>query len=171
MNDMSPKTPKGSNKLPAGRGNYRISKKLGTALDLIATKGYNQTEAAKISGMDRSALNRALQRDPVAAELEARKLRYIEGIQATKGTIKALAYEVAQDLLLNSKSDSVKARMVEFLAGDGKQSGTSVTVNVGSPGYEYVRPGQRVVDITPGPADQASDGHITQAIEIADEYK
>ena len=58
-----------------------------------------------------------------------------------------------------SKSDSVRARMVEFLAGETKGNSVNVAVQVNNQapqGYEYARPGQQVVEIVPAPAsDQA----------------
>ena len=38
--------------------------------------------------------------------------------------------------------------MVEFFAGEAKKGPqTSVTVNVESPGYAYIRPGERIIDV------------------------
>lgn len=86
------------------------------------------------------------------------KLAYILNAEAKRGLLKARALEVAEDLLLNSASDQVKARMVEFLAGEPK-SGPSVAVqvNVDRGGYEYARPGAQVVEIRQPATDPASD--------------
>ena len=62
---------------------------------------------------------------------------------------KALALKVAVDLMHNAKSVTVRARMAEFLAGDGRVHQVSVHVDArGAPtGYEMARPGQRIVEI------------------------
>ena len=140
-------TTQGGNKPPQGGRTYRISRKLSQALDLIATEGLSQIKAASRVGMDRSALNKAIQKPHVAEELEARKARYIHLMTTQRITLKARALEVAQELMETASSEAVRMRAVEFLAGESK-AGPSVSVTVNnSPGYEYVPPGARVVTI------------------------
>lgn len=60
----------------------------------------------------------------------------------------------------NAKSETVKARMVEFFAGETKQNSVNVNVNtqINMGGdYDFVRPGERLVDITPAPDSPSSD--------------
>ena len=60
---------------------------------------------------------------------------------------------------------------VEFFTREQALSGPSVTVNVASGGYEYRRPDQRLVDISPTPSligrlsDTSSEGHDDQALD------
>lgn len=126
------------------------------ALDLIATQGISQIKAAEIVGMDRSALNRAMQKEHVQAELEAKKVRYIAAQGAMRSTLRARALEVAADLMENAASEAVRMRAVEFLAGESKQTGVQVNVQTNihaGGGYEFVPPNARVVEIA---LDQAS---------------
>lgn len=66
--------------------------------------------------------------------------------------------------------------MVELFAGDGKKSGDiNVQVNVDRGGYEFARPGQRIVEIreanegeNDGATDVASDVLDGQAIDNDD---
>lgn len=147
----------------------RISAKVSKALDLIATTGISQIKAAEQVGMDRSALNRALQKENVKAELEVRKVRYISVQTAMRNTLKARALEVAAELMENAASEAVRMRAVEFLAGESKQGpSVSVTVNAGG-GYEFVRPGQRLVEIEGSPPDQATAGNDAEDAEIIDD--
>jgi hypothetical protein len=54
---------------------------------------------------------------------------------------------VALDLMLNAKSEAVRARMAEFLASDAKAPQVAVHIDARqSAGYEYVPPGQKFVD-------------------------
>lgn len=84
---------------------------------------------------------------------------------------KARAFEVANELMQASKSDAVKARMVEFLAGEGKgmQLNVGVQVNNQAPanGYEFVRPGQEIVTIRAA-QDTQSGADTSQHPDIID---
>lgn len=53
--------------------------------------------------------------------------------------------EVALDLMMNAKSESIRARMAEFLASDAKVSTVSVSIDarmVQPVGYHYRPPGE-----------------------------
>lgn len=57
-------------------------------------------------------------------------------------TAKARAVEVAMDLMMDTKSENVRARMVEFILSDGKGQGTQIAVSVyarhvGAKGHEF----------------------------------
>lgn len=85
--------------------------------------------------MKRTAVQEALREAQTAFVLEAENLR---------ATAKARAVEVAMDLMMNAKSENVKARMVEFILSDGKGQGTQIAVSVdarhvGAKGYEFAR--------------------------------
>lgn len=136
----------------------RISARVRDAVRLRVEKGYKCEDAARAAGLSSAGYYKAMNQPHVKAYAEAVKLAYVERIQADKAILRAEALEVARDLLHNSPSDQVKARMVEFLAGEAK-SGPSVNVQINnnSGGYEFVRPGQRVVEIEPEP-DTASGG-------------
>lgn len=87
--------------------------------------------------------------------MEDVQARFIADVESNRALLKARAWEVALDLMLNSKSDAVRARMVEFLGSDGKVSPVSVHIDARPDrgGYEYIRPGSRVVDVVGGQPD------------------
>jgi len=126
----------------------RISARVRDAVRLRVEKGYKCEDAARAAGLSSAGYYKAMNQPHVRAYAEALKMAYIERIQADKAILRAEALEVARDLLHNSPSDQVKARMVEFLAGEAK-SGASVNVQINnnSGGYEFVRPGQQIVEI------------------------
>ena len=139
------------------------------AIDEIVFKGRTQRDAAKEAGMNETALGRALQKPHVAEHVETMKAQALIDATKLRGLAKAMAIQTGIDLMRSSTSDAVKARMVEFFAGEIKQ-GTQVNVNIGaaSGGYEFLRPGQRIIDITPidSAASDSPSGDIDgQAID------
>jgi len=139
----------------------RMRAPLRKAIELIATKGITQTKAAEAAGMNLSALNRALHRPEVAAYLEHRKAQFCLDVEKLRGTAKAMAILTGMDLMQNSGSDQVKAKMVEFFAGEGRQPLVNITLPGNEPpatGYLYTRPGDR-------PTDRLSGAHGGQVIE------
>jgi hypothetical protein len=93
-----------------------------------------------------------MKRPAVRDYLESVQRRFVTGTDANRALYKARALEVAVDLMFNAKSEAIRARMAEFLAGDGKVSPVSVHIDArqNRGGYEFVRPGQRIVEIEPG---------------------
>lgn len=135
----------------------RLRAPLRQAIDEIVWKGRTQRDAAKIAGMNETALGRALQKPHVAAYVEALKAQAIIDADKLKTQARAIAIQTGIELLRDAKSEAVKARLVEFFAGETKP-GTSVAVqvNVDRGGYEYARPGAQVVEIV-DPVRPASD--------------
>ena len=135
----------------------RLRAPLRRAIDEIVWKGRTQRDAAKEAGMNETALGRALQRPHVAAYVEALKAQSVIDADKLKTQARAIAIQTGIELLRDAKSEAVKARMVEFFAGEAK-AGTSVAVqvNVDRGGYEYARPGAQVVEIIDH-ANQAPD--------------
>lgn len=135
----------------------RMSAKVRKAISLIATEGKTQREAARQAGMNESALSRALAREGVSEYLEQRKALFCQEVDSLKGQARRVAILTAMDLMENAKSEAVRMRAVEFFAGETKPgTAVNVTVNAGGQGYEYVSPGQKLVDITP--ADDSQSG-------------
>ncbi len=128
----------------------KMAAKVRSAIDLIVTEGRTQREAAERVGMHEKSLSRALKRPAVAAFLDHQKALFAQEVDALKGQAKRLAIMEGLRLMREAQSEAVRARLVEFFAGEG-QRGTSVTVNVGAKGsgYEYIPPGAQVIDITP----------------------
>ena len=114
-----------------------------------------------------------MQRPAVRDLYEQTELQFIQTIERRRKGYKARAVEVAADIMERGTSEAARMRAVEFFAGE-MRSGAQVQVNIGatSGGYEFLRPGQRIVDITPldGPASDSPSGDIDcQAIDIADD--
>lgn len=128
----------------------RMSMKLRTAIDLRVTRGLTIKDACIEAGMSEAGFHKAMKRPAVRDHLQEVQNRFVSDVEGRRAIYMARAFEVAADLMENSKSDSVRARMAEFLANGGK-TGNSVNVHVDARpmGYEYVRPGQCVVEIQP----------------------
>ncbi|WP_457650684.1 hypothetical protein [Profundibacter sp.] len=135
--------------LPAPKA--RISAKVRKAIEARVRQGASISAAAKHAGMSRNGFAKALLRPPVQEHLRKTQEAYVIEVEASRAVFQARAFEVALELMTTAKSEAVRARMAEFLATGGKAGG-SVNVHVDArqmpiAGYEYVRPGQRVVDI------------------------
>ncbi len=135
--------------------------KLRHALALIAEEGRTQREAALRAGLNEKSLSRAIQRPEIGAYLETLKAQAVMDAGALKQQARAAAIRVGLELMHEAKSEQVKARLVEFFAGEVKTGASvNVQVNVDRGGYEFVRPGARMVDIEPATDDAsgADDG-------------
>jgi predicted DNA-binding protein (UPF0251 family) len=122
----------------------RMSRKLRDAIRLYETEGLTIIAACEKAGISRQGFHKALKRPEVQDYVSKVRLDLIEGAEAKKAFLKAKALEVALDLMLNSKNEAIRARMVEFLAADAKVSPVAVHVDarqVAPPqGYVYKRP-------------------------------
>ena len=124
-----------------GGKTYRISARIRTAIDAIARDGTTQREAARRSGMNETALGKALAKPHVQIALEQAKALYSMEIDKLRGTAKALAIQTGLELMRNSKSDTIKARMVEFFAGEPRQPLVNVNIPAQDRGiYSYAKP-------------------------------
>lgn len=127
----------------------RISPKVRSAVDARVRHGATIAKSAEAAGMSKTGFAKALKRPSVQDYLRAVQEAFVAEVEASRAVFKARALEAALDLMLNAKSETVRARMIEFLAGDGRSPQVSVHVDArqqGS-GYEYVRPGFDVVEI------------------------
>ena len=131
----------------------RLSLKLRRAIDLRVREGRTITDACGEAGMSPQGFHKAMKRQSVRDLVEDVQRRFVAEVEAQRSIYKARALEVALDLMLNAKSESVRARMAEFLASDGKV-GQQVNVHVDARtvggGYEFVRPGSKLVEIEEG---------------------
>ena len=127
--------------LPLDGIKRRASPKVARAIDIIATTGITLRLAAGHAGMNESALSRALAQPHNKAALDERKALLCLEMDSLKPIARAIAYREGMDLMQNSPSHQVRARMVEFFAGEGKQALVNVQVNTNAPhGYAYKRP-------------------------------
>lgn len=143
-------TPKDVTRSPLGAKPPYMRAKLAKAVNLIVLEGKNVRTAAGMAEMNESALSRAINRPEIAAHIEHMKAQLCLDADKLKEQAKALAIREGMRLMLEGKSEPVRARMVEFFAGEAR-NGPSISVNVDarSGGYEFVRPGQKLVDVTP----------------------
>lgn len=122
----------------------RLSVKLRSAIEAHVTQGLSIAAACEKAGMSRAGYQKAMQRPLVRDYLETVQSRFVGDVKAKRALYQARALEVALDLMLNSKSEAIRARMVEFLASDAKVSPVAVHVDArqvqAAPGYVYRRP-------------------------------
>lgn len=129
----------------------RLSTKLRAAIEARVTGGLSIVEACTKAGLSPQGWHKAMKRPSVRDHLEAVQRRFVAESDAKRALYRARAFEVALDLLLNAKSEAIRARMAEFLASDGKAAQVAVHVDartVDRGGYEFVRPGQKIVELT-----------------------
>lgn len=123
----------------------RMSQKVRAAVDGIVMHGMNHTQAAEFAGMSRNGFQKALKRPEVKALIEERRERLIAEADGKRAFYRARAFEEGYKLMTESKNENVRARMVEFFAGEGKVSPVSVNIDarmVQPVGYTYRRPGE-----------------------------
>lgn len=123
----------------------RISKKLARVIDGIVLHGMNHTQAAEFGGMSRNGVQKALKRPEVKDLIEARRAQLIAEADGKRAFYRARAFEEGYKLMMEASSEAVRARMVEFFAGDAKVSPVSVNIDARSVqpvGYQYRRPGE-----------------------------
>lgn len=143
--------------LPQGGPKRRKSPKVARAISVIATLGKSQREAAAIVGMNEDALSRALAQPHNRAALdEAKALACMES-EALKPLARAIAIREGMDLMQNSPSHQVRARLVEFFAGEARQPLVNVNINQPEPatGYTYRRPDKSSATDSQSGADDA----------------
>ena len=131
-----------------------ISAKVRRAVSLRVREGLSIEKAATAAGLSRNGFAKALKRPEVQAHLVQVQTAYVTEVDASRALYKARALEVAVDLMLNASSENVRLRAAEFLAGDGKAPQVAVHVDARQGGgYEYVRPGEKVVEIECEPGE------------------
>lgn len=133
----------------------RMSSKLKEAIRLRVEEGMTITAACAKAGMSPQGWFKAMKRPDVQDYLADVQEKFVASAEAKRSHLKAQAIEVARDLLLNSKSEAIRARMVEFILADAKVSPVAVHIDARQDrgGYEYARPGAQVVEILqPGEA-------------------
>lgn len=122
----------------------RLSSKLRVAIHARVTQGLTVTEACKKACLSTAGWFKAMQRPPVLAHLQEVQAKFVADADGMRAHAKTLAIAVAVDLMTNSKDEKIRARMAEFLAGDGKAPAVAVNIDARSipaqGGYTYQRP-------------------------------
>ena len=101
-------------------------------------------------------------RPHVQAFLADEQRLYIQRVDTQKAKFKARAYEVAASFLSDNAAPADRRWAVEFLTRDDaprKGDAPQVSVNIAQ-GYEFVRPGQRVVDLIDGTSPDTASGAL-----------
>lgn len=101
--------------------------------------------------MNETALGRALARPEVAAFVEQQKALATLDALKLKEQAKAIAIREGIDLMVSAQSEQVRARMVEFFAGEGRQPLVNISIPAAqepATGYRYKRPGDTSTDHT-----------------------
>jgi hypothetical protein len=166
MTDLTPHKP---DTMVDGRSRKgRISPEIRKAIKLRVEEGHTITQACAAAGICEAAWYKAMKRPHVAAYIESESLRFIREVDRRRARYKAQALEIGAHLLHNAKSEQVKARMVEFFAGEAKQALVSIDLS-GNPraasGYAYRRPDQAPRDIQSSPENPQG---IDDAEELGD---
>jgi hypothetical protein len=140
----------------------RVSAKMRKAIRLHVREGNKIIDACRAAGIAEQTWYRNMKRPHVLQCFEFEKSLYIQEVEELKSRHKARALEVAVELMEGAASEAVKARMVEFLAGESK-SQPSVTINnsISTGGYEYAPKGARVVEIEGSAEDVTPDNEST----------
>lgn len=132
----------------------RMRAALRHAIDLRVKQGMTIAASCEAAGMSPQGFHKAMKRAPVRDYFQKVQLEFVASIESNRAIYKARALEVGMELMLNSKSEAVRARMVEFFASDRKVSPVSVHIDARQTGgYEYVRPGSEELGITPNKAE------------------
>ena len=147
-----------------------VSRKVRTALAHRVRDLLPWDDCARAVGLSPAGLYKARLRDEVKQLHEEIKAEYVQEVEAMRAPYKARAFEVANELMQASKSDAVRARMVEFLAGESKGNSVNVAVQVNNQpaaqGYEYAHPQQEVVTIRRASDKQSSADHVQDAVIV-----
>jgi hypothetical protein len=78
-----------------------------------------------------------MQRPAVQDHLEALRQKFSAESANLKAAARTMAFEQAIELLTRTKNESIKVRLIEFLAGEGKGPQVAVTVDGRSMGGGY----------------------------------
>jgi hypothetical protein len=97
----------------------RLRAALRIAIDLRFKKGMTIGAACEEAGISPQGYHKAMKRPAVRDYLQTVQMEFVASVEGEKAIYKARALKVIMDLMLNSKSEAVRARMVEFFASDG----------------------------------------------------
>lgn len=154
---QEPATPKKRGPKP------RISAKMKIALTKRIENGLSWRECASVAGLSEQAIYKAIATPHVKVFMKELEALVSNDIEITRRSNKLRAYQAGRELLDQEDDKRIKAKMVELFTGEGRKGqqinvnqAVNVEANIGG-GYEFVRPGQRIVDITPDEASSVED--------------
>ena len=122
----------------------RLSEKLRRAIEVKITTGATINDACAKAGISPQGYHKALRRPSVRDYFEDVQHRFVADSDQMRANARTLAIAVAVDLMKNAKSEAIRARMAEFLAGDGKAAAVAVHVDLRQAmpqrGYTFIQP-------------------------------
>lgn len=123
----------------------RMSKKFSEVLRLHEIEGMSVTDACAKQGYSRAAYYKARKNAGVLELIRDLRRELVEAADAKRAFLRVKAFDVAYELMTTSKSEAIRARMVEFLASDAKVSPVAVHIDARheaapATGYRYTRP-------------------------------
>lgn len=122
----------------------RLSEKLRRAIEIRVTTGVTINEACAQAGISPQGYYKALARPAVREHYEAVQRQFVADSDQLRAGAKVLALAVAVKLMTETKDEKVKARMCEFLAGDGRTPTVQVSIDarqhLPASNYTFVRP-------------------------------
>jgi predicted secreted protein len=164
MSQNLPADKQGASLPPAPR-TRRVSARVRHALTVRVKEGRSWLECAERANLSEAGIHKARKQPHVQKLYEEMKAQYVQDIEALEGVHKARALEVARELLDQTESKQVRARMVEFLRGERGKPAVSVTLNQQfNGGYEVAPRGAKLVEIV-----QSDDISEAQAEESTEE--
>ena len=108
----------------------RLSEKLRVAIHARVTQGMTITDACNKAGLSTAGWFKAMQRPAVAEYVQEVKAKFVAEADQMRAHAKTLAIAEAVKLMTSSKDEKIRARMAEFLAGDGKTPAVAVNVDM-----------------------------------------
>lgn len=143
----------------------RISSRVRTAITLKVEKALTGEQAAALAGLSNSGFWKAWGQPHVQQLYRELKAQYIQRAMDRKEVLRAHAIDIAAELMKEGNPPNIRAKMVELFTSEPRPGASvAVQVNVDRGGYEFVRPGARMVEINPI-TDAPSGGDDSQATE------
>jgi hypothetical protein len=122
----------------------RMSQKLRAAIDARESEGLTVAAACEKAGLSQAGYFAAMKRPAVQAYRQKVQAQLLTELASVRALCVSLALKTGMDLMLNAKSESIRARMVELFAGDPKTTPVVLQVDARqqSAGYTYPNPNE-----------------------------
>jgi hypothetical protein len=123
----------------------RMSQKLRAAIEARETEGLTVAAACEKAGLSQAGYFAAMKRPAVQAYRQKVQTQLVTELASLRALAVALALKTGMDLMLNAKSEAIRARMIELFAGDAKGAPVVLQVDARqqSAGYTYPDPDER----------------------------
>ena len=138
----------------------RMTDPLRNAIRIRIEQGLTIKAACDQAGLSEAGYHAAMLKPHVQQFANQAKAEFIQEVDAERALYKRHAYRIAHEMATQSDDPKPRQWAVEFLTRDDaprKGDAPQVSVNIAQ-GYEFVRPGQRVVDLIDGTAPDTVSG-------------